>query len=146
MNLVDTSVILPCLWRTTRQSYLELLEKIAEDEAPGISVITRFEVLAGTVPEFVNLNTRFLDGFLQVEVTKVIADFAGRLFYDWSKKGHTLTANDLFIGASAVIGDAVLVTRNAKHFPYLRKLNEYLVTYESRKKTKIRETICFLAK
>jgi predicted nucleic acid-binding protein len=144
MYLIDTSVILPCLWKTTKQSYLKLLEDLSEDEAPAISVITRFEVLAGTVEDFLEANKRFLDGFRQIDVTQEVADRAGRLFFEWSRKGQTLSANDLLIGASVITHGLVLATKNAKHFPYLSKVDQYVIEYQSRKKRKVEEPIHIL--
>ena len=144
MFLIDTSVILPCLWKTTRHSHLQLLKDLSEDETPAISVITRFEVLAGTIKNFEEANRRFLNGFLQIEVGSEIADYAGTLFYEWSRKGHTLTADDLLIGASAQVHNWVLVTKNARHFPYLHRLEQRVIEYESRTRKKTREVVSLL--
>lgn len=142
--LIDTSVILPCLWKATKPSHLKLLERLSEEEPPSISVISCFEVLAGTVQEYLEANRRFLNGFRMIEVTQEIADIAGRLYYRWAKKGSVLPSNDLLIGASAAAHGLILVTKNAKHFPYLKDLDEYEIEYQSRSGRKTTEVIHLL--
>ncbi len=144
MFLIDTSVILPCLWRSTREPHVNLLLELGEDEAPVVSVITRFEVLYGTIPEFLQMNLGFLDAFQQLEIGPEISDRAGVLFRDWKKKGHNLAANDLLIGASAQIHEMNLVTKNVKHFPYLTAAESRKLQYLSRAGRKTTDTIYFL--
>ncbi len=90
------------------------------------------------------MNRGFLDAFQQLEIDPVIADRAGLLFHDWKKKGHSLTANDLLIGATAQIHDLALVTKNAKHFPYLTAAETRKLQYLSRAGRKTSETIYFM--
>jgi predicted nucleic acid-binding protein len=142
--LIDTSVIVPCLRRATKPAYLRFLETLSDEETPVISVITRFEVFAGTVAEYLDANRRFLDGFQQITVTAEVADEAGRLCYDWSRKGFTLAANDLIIGASTRIHELSLVTNNLRHFPYLGKLKEVTLSYQSSKRRTTTEVVYLL--
>ena len=144
MYLIDSSVILPCLWKTTKQAHLHYLAERAEEEAPAISVITRFEVFAGTTEEFLETNRLFLDAFQHTEVTSEIADAAGRLFYDWSKKGKRLESNDLLIGATAAVLGLLLITKNLRHFPYLEEIDRSVVEYASQKGKQTRETVYIL--
>lgn len=144
MLLVDTSVILPCLRRSTKQAFLALLSELADEDAPAISMMTRFEVMAGTPDEHREVNRRFLDGFTQVGADGGIADLAGRLFFEWMRKGHTLSPADLFIGATAKAHAFVLLTGNSRHFPYLKERERRTIHYQSAKSRRTSDTLYFM--
>ncbi len=92
-----------------------------------ISVITRTEVLAGMRPHERKITMELLDSFDAIPVDEVIADRAGRLIYEYARKGVTLSLADALIAATALEHDLTLVTTNPKHFPMpeisLLKLN-----------------------
>jgi len=60
-------------------------------------------------------------------VNEKIADRAGRLIYEYARKGVTLSLADAFIAATALEYNLTLVTTSPKHFPIpelsLLKLN-----------------------
>ena len=141
MILVDTSVIVPCLRRSTRAAFADFLIRISEEEPPAVSVITRFEVIAGTAHEFLKVNSRFLDGFVAIDLDPAIADRAGELSYEWARKGHLLSPNDALIGAAALVHGMTLATTNKRQFPYLTGTETQVIEYRGAKGRHARETV-----
>ncbi len=90
-----------------------LAEWMLGGERLFISAITRIEVLATPVmvPEEELRILHLLDRFLLIPVDARIADIAARI-----RRDHRLTLGDSIIAATAVLTDAVLVTRNIRDF------------------------------
>ena len=42
---------------------------------------------------------------------------AGRIKYEWARKGHSLSLADVLIAATALHYGLTLITDNVKHFP-----------------------------
>ena len=51
------------------------------------------------------------------EITPEVAQKAGRLKYDWARKGHSLSLADVIIAATSLHHGLTLITDNLKHFP-----------------------------
>jgi len=61
----------------------------------------------------------FLSSLLCFDLTGVSARHAGKLKFDWSKKGRTLALVDTIIAATAIENQCQLFTDNRKDFPML---------------------------
>lgn len=52
-----------------------------------------------------------------IPVTREVAEKAGELRYNYSKKGQVLPTVDTLIAATCIISNYCLVTRNIRHYP-----------------------------
>jgi predicted nucleic acid-binding protein len=84
-----------------------------------ISTVTRAEIYAGCHPSESAETERVLSLFGAVPIDREIADLAGRFVYRFARRGVTLHLEDAMIGATAVKGQSILITRNVDHFPML---------------------------
>ena len=118
--LIDTDVLIDYL-----RGYLPsalFLEKIIEDSACYLSMVTVAELYAG-IRE--GKERQLLEKFLLIfELVSIDADIAriGGLYRRDYGKSHNVGLADAIIAASTESCGATLVTLNKKHFPMLKKL------------------------
>jgi predicted nucleic acid-binding protein len=124
--------------------YTAFIQQLPTASTPSISVISRFEVIAGTTPQQIAYSRQFLSSFKEIDVTPAIAERAGRLFRDWKAKGHFIPSNDLFIGATALDRHLTLLTANQRHFPYLRTVRVEKLQFQTRRGSFQKDTIFFM--
>jgi tRNA(fMet)-specific endonuclease VapC len=114
--LLDTSRIIDALnGRRERKAHLSHL--LAAGHTLACCTINVIEVYAGMRPKERKATESFLQNLEYFEVTWKIAERAGRLRYDWARKGHTLSLPDVTIAAVAIENGLILLTDNARHFP-----------------------------
>ena len=114
MYLLDSDVLIWFLRR--RREVVDLVEGLS-DERLAVSVATRFEVLAGAREREQPATQALLDAIVNLPVTAQIADLAVGFRRRYRRQGQTLQIADLFIAATAVVEDLVLITFNRKDFP-----------------------------
>lgn len=115
-NLIDTNQIIDHL--RGREEIKDLLLMLAEDGNLICSCcLTIAETLAGAKEKELSKTRKFLESLWYLDTTLEIAETAGRLKYEASRKGLTLSLADALIGATALAHDATLITSNARHFP-----------------------------
>ena len=96
----------------------DLIEKLSVEGKIASSIITITELSAGwtreeadrRLPRFYKLSDILL-------VTREIAEEAGRFIKYYSTKGISLPTIDTIIGATSIINDCELATRNKRDFP-----------------------------
>lgn len=102
----DTNIII---------DYLNGVEKAKETlsrfEVKSISIITWMEVMIGSNDENKLQTENFLNSFETVEINSKIATKSVEI-----RKNYKIKLPDAIIWASAIVTDAVLVTRNTKDF------------------------------
>ena len=81
------------------------------------AVLTKLEVLAGMRPSEDQVIRRLLSTLDWLDVDEAIADNAGRLANYYLKSHPGIDPVDYVIAATADRADAILWTRNLKHFP-----------------------------
>lgn len=114
--LLDSSVIFDHLnGRHGRTEFLA--ELIRKGHVLGCCAINVAEVHAGMRPGEEQRTERFLSSLEYLEITRPVAELAGRLRREWMRKGRTLGLSDLLIAAVAIHCDIPLVTENGKDFP-----------------------------
>lgn len=114
--LLDTSVIVDAL--NGRRGRRELLAKLLrQGNAFTCCTINIIEVYTGMRPHEEQATAEFLGSIGYREVTWPIARRAGRLRYDWARKGQTLSLADATIAAVVLAYGLTLMTDNVKHFP-----------------------------
>ncbi len=116
--LLDTSRIIDALnGKRDCKAYLSHL--LAEGHALACCTINVIEIYAGMRPKERAATDSFLQNLEYYDVTWKIAERAGRLRYDWARKGHTLSLADVTIAAVAMEHGLILLTDNPRHFPML---------------------------
>ncbi len=114
--LLDTSVIIDALRaQHGRLEFLGLRKQAGDTLA--CSTVSAAEVYAGMRPSEVTATEEFLETLECIEVTQNIARRAGRLKYEWARKGVMIDIPDAIIAATALLYDLSLATDNLKHFP-----------------------------
>jgi predicted nucleic acid-binding protein len=114
--LLDTSVIVDAM--NGRRNRRELLAGLLRHgNALTCCTINIIEVYTGMRPAEEAATAEFLGSLGYYEVTRPIARSAGRLRYDWARKGQTLSLADSTIAAVALAHGLMLMTDNNRHFP-----------------------------
>ena len=131
--LIDTNILIYTLQRRSGPVFHDFLFQLTARGLSFISVISRFEVLAGTTEAFKKSNKTFLDSFPCLDMTQEISDRAGGLFRDYKKRGMKVDNEDLFLAASALEEGLSLVTTNVKHFPLFKTKEQHHISFKSRK-------------
>jgi predicted nucleic acid-binding protein len=114
--LLDTSVIVDAM--NGRRNRRELLvDLLRHGNALACCTINVIEVYTGMRPHEETATAEFLGSLGYFEVTRLIARSAGRLRYEWARKGQTLSLADATIAAVALAHGLMLMTDNNRHFP-----------------------------
>lgn len=113
--LLDTTVIIDVLRnRNRRRAWLE--QQILAGKSLATSAICIAEIHSGLRPGE-EANTRAFLAYLEwIPVLPSMAEHAGRMKADFSRRGRTYSLLDLLIAATAMEGGLALVTDNQKHF------------------------------
>jgi len=87
-----------------------------------ISAVVYFEFMVGAYRvKRLDLRTLVNKYFEVLPVTREVADKAARIESELMEKGELLEARDLIIAATAITRNAMLLTRNKKHYQRLKK-------------------------
>ncbi|HXM43487.1 MAG TPA: PIN domain-containing protein [Bryobacteraceae bacterium] len=114
--LLDTSVIVDAM--NGRRNRRELLaDLLRHGNALACCTINVIEVYTGMRPHDEAATAEFLGSLGYHEVTLMTARSAGRLRYDWARKGQTLSLADATIAAVALAHGLMLMADNIRHFP-----------------------------
>jgi predicted nucleic acid-binding protein len=121
--LLDTTILIDALRH--RQGRRELLaEMVRQSHTLATTTINLAEIYAGMRPAEEAGTKMFLDGLECYPVTIAVARRAGRLKWEWSRKGRTLALDDMLIAAAALEHGLTLMTDNRMDFP-MRELELY---------------------
>jgi predicted nucleic acid-binding protein len=114
--LLDTSVLIDHL--RGHAPAVEALRQVAvQRHRLAASVMTRVEVLGGMRPSEEQATRRLLDVLDWFPVDEAVAEDAGRLANYFLRSHPGIDPVDFVIAATADRMDAILWTRNLKHFP-----------------------------
>lgn len=78
----------------------------------SMSVVTITEIRAGLAENQENTIKKLQEIFRPISLSPQMAELAGTL-----KQKYNLGIADMFIAATAILSESVLVTYNTKHFP-----------------------------
>jgi len=113
--LLDSNIL---IWHLRgRKDVVEVLTGLASEGSLACSAVSVLEVQAGVKRGEQERTDAFLDGLDVRNVDRQIASQAGHYIRKHREKGITLDFADAIIASTAVIGDLMLVTENAAHFP-----------------------------
>ncbi len=111
--LVDTDILIDFLRGTSGAR--EFLLSALQDGVIYCSTITVAEVYAGMREPEREKTSRLIDSLNIVDVTREIAEKAGK--YKRDIKAQALELDDCLIAATSFVQGAVLATGNGKHYP-----------------------------
>lgn len=118
--LIDTDVFINHL-RGRVQDTQFLKRVMVEEEFEGLySAITEVELFAAekvTVAQARDIQS-ILDNLRRVDLSSPVAQLAGKLMGKF-RKSHGLEMPDAIIAASVLVCNAVLATRNARHYSFI---------------------------
>jgi predicted nucleic acid-binding protein len=114
--LPDTNVLVDALnAKRGRREWLRDL--VSQGNRLACCAVTLAEVYAGMWPHEAPRTDEFLSAFVWYGASRVIARRAGRLRFEYARKGVTLSLPDMLIAATALEHGLTLITHNRKHFP-----------------------------
>ena len=114
--LLDTNVIIDALRKRNNRHLL--VEQFLDEGQPLASCpITITEIYAGMRPHEEKPTRAFMRSLLFLGITKEIAEQAGLLKAQYSKRGKALSFQDASIAAVCIAHGCTLVTENTSDFP-----------------------------
>ena len=117
--LLDTDILVNLL-RGDAETIENMEQKNVTVSDASTSVLSIFELMEGAYlanSERELVATMDLINNLQIlDLNKRIASEAGKISSSLKKKGKSIGIGDILIGATAVVENKILVTRNTKHF------------------------------
>ena len=124
MILIDTSVWLRALRKQFHPAVKERIDSILLESEVAINGIIKLELLGGakTAQEYKRIKSR-LDPLYYIESSQDLWDFSSHLAYKLRRKGITVPYTDIFIAASAVSAQAILVHADS-HFEIIGRHTE----------------------
>ena len=121
MVLIDTSAWLFSLRKDFHPDIKERIDYILRESEVAVNGVIKLELLGvtRTENEYNRLKSR-LDSLFYIEATESLWDYSSKQTYDLRIKGITIPFTDVFIAASAICEDAVLVHVDS-HFDLIAK-------------------------
>ena len=108
--MVDSDVVIWFL--KGREKEAQLLKNLSKSGDLYCSVVTIAEVRAGLTKQPEKIISQLANIFVPIEINSEIAQAAGAF-----KQKYKLDIADMFIAATAVESNLILVSYNKKHFP-----------------------------
>lgn len=116
MNIIfDTDVIIDVL-RGNEKTANQIENSLETADVLGCSTISVGEIFAGMRKNEEKATKELLNSLKKFDVNEKIAERAGLLKRD--TKSHNLFLDDCLIAATGIEYNAVLFTKNAKHYPF----------------------------
>jgi tRNA(fMet)-specific endonuclease VapC len=120
--LIDTSIIIDHLRKKNKKH--SQLYNIVGKYTLYISTITVFELYAGAINDQKKQDISNVLEYVNIlPFNKKTAQKSGELYLSLRKENQVIETKDLFIAATAISHDLVLMTLNLKHFERIRELN-----------------------
>jgi predicted nucleic acid-binding protein len=114
--LLDTNIIIDAI--NDKKDRNQMLLDLAEaGHTLACCPINVSEVYAGIRPKEEARTANLLHSLLLYPITFPVAELAGRLKRDYSKRGRTLSIPDTTVAAVAIHYGVPLITDNVKDFP-----------------------------
>lgn len=121
--LIETDILIDLFNKKAKAD--ELISETSKHGRTVASVVTIAELRAGWDDKKASYYLPKLYAIVEVvNVTKEIAEYAGKLRNTYGKKGKVLPTIDTLIAATCIANDYTLVTRNIRHYP-MKEINLY---------------------
>lgn len=122
---LDTNII-SYLLKGNATVLKKLEELVEEDNQFGIPSVAYYEIKRGLLASGATTKlTSFLNFVKQigiVELKSSTLDLASQIYADLKKSGDMIEDDDIFIGATALESEAVLITNNEQHLGRIKDL------------------------
>ncbi|MBR0495720.1 MAG: PIN domain-containing protein [Treponema sp.] len=122
---LDTNII-SYLLKGNATVLKKLEELVEEDNQFGIPSVAYYEIKRGLLASGATTKlTRFLNFVKQigiVELKSSTLDLASQIYADLKNSGDMIEDDDIFIGATALESEAVLITNNEQHLGRIKDL------------------------
>ncbi len=127
MFLIDTSVWIFALKRNFHPFIKDRIDRILSENDIAINGIIELELLGGakTEQEYNRLKSR-LDALYYIDAAKSLWDRSSRLAFDLKRNGVNIPYTDIFIAASAIQENAILLHADT-HFNTIAKYSSLKV-------------------
>ena len=114
--VVDSDILIE-ISRNRNSSVLELWADLVESDQPIlISPVSIAEIWHGARAGEIQATKELFDSLTCLTISKETGEIAGQLLSKY-RKSHGIAISDAFIAAATVQHQAVLWTRNRKHYP-----------------------------
>jgi predicted nucleic acid-binding protein len=114
--LLDTSVLIDVL-RTRNRRREQLADLVRGGHTLATTVLNVAELYSGMKHGEEGPTEAFLSGLHCYDLTGTAARIAGKMKFDWSRKGRTLALADTIVAAIAIENRCELFTDNRRDFP-----------------------------
>ena len=114
--LLDTNIIIDAL-RRRNDRHLLIEHLLAQGQPLASCSITVTEVYAGMRPHEEKTTRGFMKSLVFLSATEEMAERAGYLKARYSKRGKSISVQDVMIASVAIAYGCTLVTENVKDFP-----------------------------
>ena len=111
---LDSNIIIDFLLK--RSKSIKILESISINGMPSTSPVCIAEVQLGVKKGEENKTNQFLNSLSICDLTRDIANLAGKFIRDYKEEGKTLNLIDTLIASTCIINNLILVTYNIKHY------------------------------
>lgn len=116
--LLDSSVIIDAI-NARRGRHALVRDLVLRGHTLACCAINVTEVYTNVFPDEEEATAEVFESLECIEVGRDLAERAGRLRFEWGRRGQTLSVLDVLIAAVALAFDLTLATDNRKHFPML---------------------------
>jgi|JI102314DRNA_FD_contig_61_1976865_length_1127_multi_2_in_0_out_0_1 tRNA(fMet)-specific endonuclease VapC len=123
MILLDTSILIEYYRKKDKKD--TLLFKLSETHSFSISVVTKYELLAGTKPDKLSFTLSIIQNMKVLELNEKCIDIAIEIFNELKSKNQIIEVPDIFIAATAIHNKLPIATLNTNHFD--RIPNTYVI-------------------
>lgn len=121
--LLDSDILMDFFKK--KKEVINLIGKIGKKGQLKASILSVTELRSGwSYDQAEFFLPRFYKLFSIENITKEIAELAGKFRWEYKKKGITLPTIDTLIAATAIVENCQLVTNNKKDFP-MKELKLY---------------------
>jgi len=114
--LLDTNFIIGLLRKD--KNYISKFEEIKSNNL-YLSPLTVVEIYAGCREHEIEETENLLQKVFTLSLSKLVSKEAGKMIYQYFKRGKKIYIADAIIGATAKIHHLTLITQNTKDFPML---------------------------
>ena len=120
MILLDTSILIDYYRNKDKKN--TLLFKLSQTHIFSISVITKYELFAGTKPEKIPFTLSIIQNMKVLELSEKCIDIGIEIFNELKSKNQIIEVPDIFIAATSIHYDLPIATLNKNHFQRITNL------------------------
>lgn len=120
LAVLDTSILID-YFRAKDKTKTQFMQLISEYTF-FISVVTKYEFLAGTKPENIDFTNSIIENIEIQNLDSETIDIAIKIYNNLKSKNKLIDTPDIFIAATAIKADIPLATLNKNDFSRIENL------------------------